>query len=36
MSDVHDSEVPPLRTREAIEATPPPTSFIADAAALGV
>jgi 16S rRNA (guanine527-N7)-methyltransferase len=36
MSDVHDSEVPPRRTREAIEATPPPTSFIADAAALGV
>ena len=36
MSDVHDSEVPPRRTREAIEATPPPTSFIEDAAALGV
>lgn len=36
MSDAHDPDVPPRRTREAIEAVPPPASFLAEAAALGV
>lgn len=36
MSDASDPPIPARRPREAVEATPPPANFAADAAALGV